>query len=432
MRKPSGRHRGTNKTLSFASVILLGINGIIGSGIFLLPGTLYQEAGLGSVSAIVLAGLSTTLIALSYAMLASKIDDDGGAWVYSNRAFGAFVGFQTGWFGWFLGVITIAAELAAFLTALGGLIPVVKQRGVYISVALVIIAALIAINLIGPNILTFIDNISSALKIIILIAVIAAGGYFISTHGLHVSQPQAVSSDFRTAFSTAFYMFTGFSFLPVAANKMKNPEKTLPRALMVVMLIVIAIYGMAQMTTIVILSTNLTAETLPVAAAFAAVVGTIGKTVVILGMLISILGVAVAVSFDTPIEMASLATEKTLLPAVFGRTNKSGAPFVAIWLTIGIAAMLVVSGSYLFLVNLIVFSAFLQYITTILAWFKLRHDPTLPAGIHLPMAPLLMGFALLLIGYLMTSATWLTWLIAVIVALIGSVIYATDTRRRGE
>lgn len=428
MRKPSGRHRGTNKTLSFASVILLGINGIIGSGIFLLPGTLYQEAGLGSVSAIVLAGLSTTLIALSYAMLASKIDDDGGAWVYSNRAFGAFVGFQTGWFGWFLGVITIAAELAAFLTALGGLIPVVKQRSVYISVALVIIAALIAINLVGPNILTFIDNISSALKIIILIAVIAAGGYFISTHGLHVSQPQAVSSDFRTA----FYMFTGFSFLPVAANKMKNPEKTLPRALMVVMLIVIAIYGMAQMTTIIILSTNLTAETLPVAAAFAAVVGTIGKTVVILGMLISILGVAVAVSFDTPIEMASLATEKTLLPAVFGRTNKSGAPFVAIWLTIGIAALLVVSGSYLFLVNLIVFSAFLQYITTILAWFKLRHDPTLPAGIHLPMAPLLMGFALLLIGYLMTSATWLTWLIAVIVALIGSVIYATDTRRRGE
>lgn len=186
------------------------------------------------------------------------------------------------------------------------------------------------------------------------------------------------------------------------------------------------------MTTIVILSTNLTAETLPVAAAFAAVVGTIGKTVVILGMLISILGVAVAVSFDTPIEMASLATEKNLLPAVFGRTNKSGAPFVAIWLTIGIAALLVVSGSYLFLVNLIVFSAFLQYITTILAWFKLRHDPTLPAGIRLPMAPLLMGFALLLIGYLMTSATWLTWLIAVIVALIGSVIYATDTRRRGE
>ena len=43
MRKPSGRHRGTNKTLSFASVILLGINGIIGSGIFLLPGTLIKK-----------------------------------------------------------------------------------------------------------------------------------------------------------------------------------------------------------------------------------------------------------------------------------------------------------------------------------------------------------------------------------------------------
>lgn len=430
MRKPSGRHRGTDQTLTFPSVILLGINGIIGSGIFLLPTTLYQEAGIGSVGAIVLAGLSTTLIALSYAMLASKIDDDGGAWVYSNRAFGSFAGFQTGWFGWFLGVITIAAELAAFLTALGGLVPAVKQRNVYISIALIIIVGLVVINLIRPNILTAIDNISSTLKIVILIAVIGAGAYFISGHGIHLAHPDGGATDFRRAFTTAFYMFTGFSFLPVAANKMKNPEKTLPRALIVVMFIVIAIYALAQLTAIVILGTGLMTAALPIATAFAAVVGPIGKAMVISGMLVSILGVAIAVSFDTPIEMASLATEKALLPAVFGRTNKSGTPFVAILVTIGMAALLVVSGSYLFLVNLIVFSAFLQYITTILAWFKLRHDAALPTGVHIPLAPILMGFALLLIVYLLFSSTWLTWLIGFGVALIGTLIYATDTRRR--
>ncbi|GAF41796.1 hypothetical protein JCM14202_3756 [Agrilactobacillus composti DSM 18527 = JCM 14202] len=383
MRRPPKRHRGSAKTLSFGSVLLLGINGIIGSGIFLLPSTLYQTAGVWSLAAIVLAGLGTTLIALSYAALASKIDDDGGAWVYVNRAFGSFLGFQTGWFGWFLGVITIAAELAAFLTTLGGLVPAVKNRSVYIAVALGIIAILIVINLVGPSALTAIDNISSGLKIAILILVIAVGAFFIGRHGLQTVAASTSGTGFRSAFATAFYMFTGFSFLPVAAKKMRNPEKTLPRALMVVMLAVISVYGLAQLTTMAILGGSLSHETLPVATAIATVLGSVGKSVVLVGMLVSILGVAIAVSFDTPIEMASLATEKALLPAVFGRTNKAGAPVVAVWLTIGIAAVLVVSGGYLFLVNLIVFSAFLQYIVTILAWFKLRQAPDLPKGMHL-------------------------------------------------
>ncbi|KRM36475.1 amino acid transporter [Agrilactobacillus composti DSM 18527 = JCM 14202] len=429
MRRPPKRHRGSAKTLSFGSVLLLGINGIIGSGIFLLPSTLYQTAGVWSLAAIVLAGLGTTLIALSYAALASKIDDDGGAWVYVNRAFGSFLGFQTGWFGWFLGVITIAAELAAFLTTLGGLVPAVKNRSVYIAVALGIIAILIVINLVGPSALTAIDNISSGLKIAILILVIAVGAFFIGRHGLQTVAASTSGTGFRSAFATAFYMFTGFSFLPVAAKKMRNPEKTLPRALMVVMLAVISVYGLAQLTTMAILGGSLSHETLPVATAIATVLGSVGKSVVLVGMLVSILGVAIAVSFDTPIEMASLATEKALLPAVFGRTNKAGAPVVAVWLTIGIAAVLVVSGGYLFLVNLIVFSAFLQYIVTILAWFKLRQAPDLPKGMHLPGGVLLMSLALALIAYLMTGFTWVTWLIAIGVALIGWLIYAKDDRR---
>nr|WP_288531647.1 hypothetical protein [uncultured Secundilactobacillus sp.] len=67
------------ETLSFNSVLLLGINGIIGSGIFLLPGTLFKFAGWMSLIAIGLAGLATLMIAMNYAVMASKIDEDGGA-----------------------------------------------------------------------------------------------------------------------------------------------------------------------------------------------------------------------------------------------------------------------------------------------------------------------------------------------------------------
>lgn len=429
MRQPAKRHL-TAKTLSFGSVVLLGINGIIGSGIFLLPGTLYQQSGKWSVLATMSAGIATTLIALCYAAMASKIDDDGGAWVYADRAFGRFVGFQTGWFGWFLGVITIAAEIAAFLTTLGGLVPAVKSKPVYLTIALVILILLVLLNLVGSRLLTVIDNLSSALKIAILAMFVIATLFFVSRHPFQFTGSGTGFSGFRQSFAATFYMYTGFSFLPVAAKKMANPEKTLPRALIVVMAIVIAVYALAETATIGILGTKLSGNALPVANAMAEIVGSWGKTLVLSGMLVSIIGVAIAVSFDTPVEMASLANEKQLLPAVFGRKNASGTPTVAVLVTIGLAALLVLSGSYLFLVNLIVLAAFFQYITTILAWFKLRRDPSLPVGMKMPGGPVLPALGLLIILYLMISLNWVTWLIAAAMAIVGCIVYAIDDRRK--
>lgn len=138
------------ETLSFNSVLLLGINGIVGSGIFLLPGTLFKSAGWASLPMIGLAGLATLMIAMNYAVMASRIDEDGGAWVYANQAFGAHAGFQIGWFSWFLGVITISTEIAAFLTTLSGFWPVAQQRTVYVGVAISILGAITVLNFFGP------------------------------------------------------------------------------------------------------------------------------------------------------------------------------------------------------------------------------------------------------------------------------------------
>nr|WP_288529897.1 hypothetical protein [uncultured Secundilactobacillus sp.] len=81
-----------------------------------------------------------------------------------------------------------------------------------------------------------IDNLSSAVKVgLIVLFILGSGIYF----GLHSVDPVATSGNGHqpvSAFTTAFYMFTGFSFLPIAAKQMKNPEKTLPRALVVVMI----------------------------------------------------------------------------------------------------------------------------------------------------------------------------------------------------
>ncbi|QGG61175.1 APC family permease [Loigolactobacillus bifermentans] len=423
--------KGTG-TLSFNSVLLLGINSIIGSGIFLLPSTLFKAAGWASLVAIGLAGLATLMIAMNYAVMASKIDTDGGAWVYTSQAFGLHAGFQIGWLSWFLGVITISTEIVAFLTTLGGFWPQVHQRWVYATLALGLLGGILLLNYFGPSTMKVIDNLASATKIGLILLFLIAGSLFLGRQGLAVITPisQLGQHDFSQAFTTAFYMFTGFSFLPVAAQQIRHAEKVLPKALLVVMLVVTLLYLLTQWLTILLLGAAISAEKLPVAAALMQVLGVAGRGLMLAGMLVSTLGVAIAVSFDTPVGLASLATEKKLLPREFGRQNRFGAPVVALSATIGLAAILVLSGSYLFLVNLIILSAFVQYLATVFALLKLQHDPTLPAGIQLWGGRTLPILSLVLLAYLVCQFNWVTYVIGLGFVGLGELVYWLDQRRR--
>lgn len=175
----------TKAALSFNSVLLLGINGIIGSGIFLLPGTLFKAAGWASLATIGSAGLATLVIAMNYAAMASKIDEDGGAWVYANQAFGPHAGFQIGWFSWFLGVITISTETAAFLTTLSGFWPAAQHRSVYVGIALLILGGITLLNFFGPGTMKVIDNLSSTVKVGLILLFIVGGGIYLGLHSGH-------------------------------------------------------------------------------------------------------------------------------------------------------------------------------------------------------------------------------------------------------
>lgn len=420
----------TKTELSFNSVLLLGINGIIGSGVFLLPGTLFKSAGWMSIAIIGLAGLATLLIAMDYAAMASKIDEDGGAWIYANQAFGRHTGFQIGWFSWFLGVITISTETAAFLTTLSGFWPDVQNHVVYIEVALIILGGITVLNYFGPGTMKVINDLSSAVKVGLILLFIVVGGAYVGIHGgITVMGSFDHGGNPVNAFTTAFYMFTGFSFLPIAAKQMKNAEKTLPRALIVVMIVVMVLYMLTQFLTILLLGSSVAIDKLPVAAAFMHVLGSFGRGLILAGMLISTLGVAIAVSFDTPVGLASLATEKKLLPREFGRRNHFGSPDVALISTMGLSMLLVVSGSYLFLVKLIVLSSFVQYIATALSLLKLRNNKMLPRGVQLWGGPTIPVLSLILLAYLIFQFNPETYVIGIGFAVVGELIYWVDDWR---
>lgn len=122
------------RKLSFMSIYFLGINGVIGSGAFLLPQEIYKDMNLAGVLVMLFAAVTVSLIALCYADLASRFSNSGAAWIYSYNAFGRFWGYEVGIFVWFLGCCTLAAEIVAFLTTLKSFIPAFNNDWLYYSV----------------------------------------------------------------------------------------------------------------------------------------------------------------------------------------------------------------------------------------------------------------------------------------------------------
>lgn len=363
------------------SIYFLGINGVIGSSAFLIPQTIYKDMNLMSVFVTICAALTVSMVALCYADLSSRFTGSGAAWLYSYHAFGRFTGYELGIYTWFLGCCTYAAEIVALLTILKTLSPVFSNHVVYYGIAIGIIVLFTIINLFGRTIVKLVDNLSSATKMITILIFIIIGAFFIHKMNFTPVIPKAATlgvgpyfKHFGAAFSVVFYMFTGFSFIPIAV-------------------------------------------------AFQKAVGDWGYVLVIAGMLISVIGVAFAGSFNTPSLIASLANEHAMLPKWIGKKNKHDAAWVAILLS-AIITMILITQSYLFLVSCIVLASFIQYVPSILAVIKFKHTNEFPNnGFKLPFGYVIPALALIISCYMVTNFTWKTILVGVVVGVLAAVAY---------
>jgi len=109
------------------SVILLGINSIIGSGIFLLPGQAEALMGPASILVFIFDMLLIVSIALCYAEDATYFKSNGGPYLYAKEAFGDFIGYEVGFSVWTISIIAWATMANAFTTALSAIFPVLQQ-----------------------------------------------------------------------------------------------------------------------------------------------------------------------------------------------------------------------------------------------------------------------------------------------------------------
>lgn len=420
-----------DKKISPFSAFLLGVDGMVGSAIFLLPGSLYAKAGNSLIGILLASGVSALLLALCYAALSSETKQNGAAWLYAYKEFGRFAGFEVGFFTWFQGVITITTEIAAFLTSLKLFVPELSDKAVYDISGIVIVLVIAIIGLMGDRVSSIADNIATFLKIGVLLIFILAGIWFV--HRINfVSNTHYSFHSVNNAFSNAFYMFTGFAFLPVAAAQMRNPRKNLPRELLAVIISVTFLYIATVIVAIGTIGPSISHSSLPLAVAFAKHFGNIGKIIITIGTVGSVLGVAISLSYSTPYVASSLANEHQLLPRFFGKKSKSGAPYIAIIITAVLCMLLILSGGYLFLVPCTIIISLVQYFSTSLVmfvkqWRRQRNHEKIPqnafnlrGGILVPL------LSLLVCVYILVNLKLKVILFGIIALIGGIALYFVD------
>ncbi|RKH45867.1 APC family permease, partial [Corallococcus interemptor] len=209
-------------------LLALGVNGIVGVGIFFAPAEVAAQApGLGAVWAFALTGLALVPVAFAFAVLGRRFDSDGGPVVFARAAFGERVSFLVGWVAYvsaFLSTSAVMAGLARAVAPSVGLGGPVGER--LLASALVTgLAALVASG-IRVSARTW-----TALTVLKLVPLALLLGAFFLLPDQDVPPPlPATGASWLKAGLTVMFAYQGFEIVPVIAGQVRASERTVPMA----------------------------------------------------------------------------------------------------------------------------------------------------------------------------------------------------------
>ena len=389
---------GTDKKDKFGlwSIVLLGINGIIGTGIFLRPNRAYALMGPSSLLILLFDAFLAGCLALCFAEVAGFFSRNGGPYLYAKAAFGDFVGYEVGVLKLVVTIIAWAAMAVGFATALGAAFPFFAGDTMKNLIAAVLIGGLTIMNIAGVKISKILNNLMTISKLVPLCVFIAVGLFFVNGSNFTPFVPTHMADGaFANAAITMFFAYTGFEAIAVAAEDFKDPKKDLPRGIILTMIIVTIIYMLVVGISIGILGPDLAVDKAPIQTAFGRAVGPVGAYFILLGTLFSMGGINLAESFIAPRACTSLA-EDGMLPAFLNRRTSWGTPWASSVVVAILSILLASSGSFTTLAAISAVSRFTQYLPTVLSvivfrrkWKDRERTYKIPGGIFVPVVAFL-------------------------------------------
>jgi len=404
------------------TITMIVIGGVIGSGIFRKPGIMAAQVGSPELllGVWLLAGIITLFGTLTNAEVAAMIPETGGQYIYYERMYGPFIAYLYGWSvfaviqtgsiaavsyvfaecaGQFFALPELPSPLAALrihLPFIGDVMPF-REFGEK-SLAALLVCLLTAVNYIGVRFGGAVQNIFTVAKVTAML-LLALAAFLLPNVG-HLTNLTADSPWIRpqglaliaaivAAMQGAFWAYDGWNKLTYVAGEMKEPQRNLPRGLLLGMLFVTAIYMLMTLAYVYVLPIDEMARTKLVAADVAEKCFAGGGRWIAAAVMISTLGAANATILATARVYFAMARRNVFprfLARVHPRFHTPGASLVVqgIW-----TVLLLFSGTFDMLTDTLIFVSWIFYAASAYGIFVLRRkEPATPRPYKVPGYPI--------------------------------------------
>jgi APA family basic amino acid/polyamine antiporter len=392
------------KKIGFWASTSIIIGSIIGSGVFMKPASMAGQLGspIWLTVVWVIAGMFSLFGALIYAELGAMMPETGGLYVYFRKMFGGFIGFLYGWAA-FAVINTTAVAAISFVCAqyadfflhlprldaitehsviwhipfIGNLFPLENLGVKTLAILLVLIFSLI--NYLSTKASSTFQVISTFIKVAALVLLVF--GIFLSGNGdfsnfiaaEHPKQNGALLSGIMAALTGAFFAYDGWVNITMVAGEVKSPQKNIPKSLFVGVLTCIVIYVLVNQAYLYVMPVEKIAISSLVAAdAMTIALGNAGGAIIAALIVICTLGAINGNTLATVRITYAMGKDKVFLPWAGKEHKRFQTPGNALWLHAIWISILIVSGSFDMLADMMVFISWIVYGLGAVGIFMLR------------------------------------------------------------
>jgi basic amino acid/polyamine antiporter, APA family len=370
------------------------------------------------------------LIVVCFAEAGSRIARTGGLYAYVDAAFGPFIGFIIGVLLWSGMTFALSAVSVFFADAVAALVPALSSNAMKSLLIVAVIVLVSALNVLGVKTATRFNVVMTIAKLAPLALVILVGLTVLHGDRLVLTAPK--TGDLARGSVFLMFAFLGVESALVPSGEVKDPSRTIPRAIAIAMIGVAMVYLCVQLVAQSALGDALGASKTPVADAAGVVLGSWGRTFILIASAVSMFGYVSGMTLGVPRVLYAFGRDGFLPPALASVNDRFRTPHVAIAVQTVITVGLAVTGTFDKLAILGNSTLLLVNGACALAVFRLRAKnvrlETEP--FVAPFGPVIPVLACLIIIWLLTSLTGAEWLAVLAPIAIAVVVYLATRRQR--
>jgi len=383
---PLQKEEGLQRTIGVWGLSANIVNLTVGAGIFVLPAIVAAGLGSASIAAYLFCGFLIALVMLCFAEAGSKVTDSGGAYTYIESAFGKYAGFLT--INLFIAsaFAADAAIASAIVEILTTFIPVMGSGWARVTFLFVLYGGLAMVNVFGIKSGMRVVLFTTMAKLIPLLLLVLIGWKDVTGSNLIWESVPSVKSVGEISL-VLFFAFIGAETGLSIGGEVKNPKKTIPKAVFIGVSGVLILYMLIQMVSLGVLGDELANfQANPLAEVGGLVFGPAGLTMITLGAAVSMFGTVSGTNTNMPRVIFAGARDGIIPPVILARIHpKYMTPHIAILAYSFVSFFLAAVGEIQALMIIASGAILLVYLGVALSVIKLRKtEPDVPGSFRIP------------------------------------------------